>query len=85
MLPKSRATKRVKSLIACGRWIEQIVGALILERDRLNQAIEALQGPIKTRGRPPKAVAGTQGDIPKKRKPMGAHPPEDASPLGKAE
>jgi hypothetical protein len=35
---------------------EQIVAALIQERDRLSRAIEALQGPIKRRGRPPRAV-----------------------------
>jgi hypothetical protein len=33
---------------------EQIVAILIAERDRLNRAIEALQGPVKRRGRPPK-------------------------------
>jgi hypothetical protein len=35
--------------------IQQIVALLIAERDRLNQAIEALQGPLKRRGRPPKS------------------------------
>jgi hypothetical protein len=42
---------------------EQIVSLLIAERDRLTRAIEALQGPTKRRGRPPKNpfafVAGT--------------------------
>jgi hypothetical protein len=41
---------------------EHIVALLIAERDKLNQAIEALSGPIKRRGRPPKnplAVATT--------------------------
>ena len=33
---------------------EQIVTLLIQERDRLSRAIEALQGPVKRRGRPPK-------------------------------
>jgi hypothetical protein len=33
---------------------EHIVSLLIQERDRLNRAIEALQGPTKRRGRPPK-------------------------------
>ena len=33
---------------------DQIVALLIAERDRLNRAIEVLQGPIKRRGRPPK-------------------------------
>src|SRR5437867_1643071 len=31
-----------------------ILPLLIAERDRLNRAIEALQGPLKRRGRPPK-------------------------------
>ena len=31
----------------------QIVALLVAERDRLNRAIEALQGPTKRRGRPP--------------------------------
>lgn len=34
--------------------IEQIVVLLTAERDKLNRAIEALQGPIRRRGRPPK-------------------------------
>jgi hypothetical protein len=33
---------------------EQIVAVLIAERDKLSRAIEALQGPAKRRGRPPK-------------------------------
>lgn len=33
---------------------EQILALLIAERDKLNRAIEALQGPLKRRGRPPK-------------------------------
>jgi hypothetical protein len=32
---------------------EQIVALLVAERDKLNRAIEALQGSIKRRGRPP--------------------------------
>jgi len=36
---------------------ENIVALLLAERDRLNRAIEALQGPTKRRGRPPKNVA----------------------------
>jgi hypothetical protein len=32
--------------------IDHIVALLIAERDRLNRAIEALQGPLKRRGRP---------------------------------
>ena len=37
--------------------LEQIVQQLIAERDRLTRAIEALQGPTKRRGRPPKSAA----------------------------
>ena len=33
---------------------EHILALLVGERDRLNRAIEALQGPAKRRGRPPK-------------------------------
>jgi hypothetical protein len=34
--------------------IDHILALLIVERDKLNRAIEALQGPTKRRGRPPK-------------------------------
>jgi hypothetical protein len=37
---------------------EHIIALLIAERDKLNRAIEALQGPIKRRGRPPKNLLG---------------------------
>jgi hypothetical protein len=33
---------------------DHILSLLIAERDKLNRAIEALQGPAKRRGRPPK-------------------------------
>jgi hypothetical protein len=33
---------------------EHIIALLVAERDKVNRAIEALQGPIKRRGRPPK-------------------------------
>lgn len=33
---------------------DQILALLVQERDRLNRAIEALQGSVKRRGRPPK-------------------------------
>jgi hypothetical protein len=36
---------------------EHIIALLIAERDKLNRAIDALQGSAKRRGRPPKAVA----------------------------
>jgi hypothetical protein len=35
---------------------DQIVALLMAERDKLDAAIEALQGPLKGRGRPPKAA-----------------------------
>jgi hypothetical protein len=39
---------------------EHIVALLIQERDKLNRAIEALQGPVKRRGRPPKRFANVE-------------------------
>jgi hypothetical protein len=36
---------------------EQIVELLVAERDRLSRAIDALQGSVKRRGRPPGAAA----------------------------
>jgi hypothetical protein len=33
---------------------DQIIALLIAERDKLSRAIEALSGPMKRRGRPPK-------------------------------
>ena len=52
---------------------EHIVALLIQERDKLNRAIEALQGPAKRRGRPPKnplaaSVAVTAEPAPTKKK-----------------
>ncbi len=50
--------------------LEQIVGLLIQERDRLNAAIEALRGPTDRRGRPRRksmAVAETVHESSKKR------------------
>jgi hypothetical protein len=59
---------------------EQIIGLLVAERDRLNRAIEALQGGLKRRGRPPKSsaaaasaavpVAAAAGVANRTRKPM---------------
>jgi hypothetical protein len=61
---------------------EQIVTLLILERDKLNRAIEALGAPAKRPGRPRKtskrpavtlAAAAATTSVPvKKRKPMTA-------------
>jgi len=38
---------------------DQILALLTAERDKLNRAIEALRGPVKRRGRPPKSAAAT--------------------------
>jgi len=43
---------------------EHIVALLIQERDRLNRAIEALQGPLKRRGRPPKNAMAAAAPVP---------------------
>ena len=55
---------------------DHIIALLIAERDKLNRAIEALQGPIKRRGRPPKnlsaAAAPLVAPIAKKRKGLSA-------------
>src|ERR1700674_3003677 len=51
---------------------DQILSLLIAERDKLNRAIEALQGPAKRRGRPPKnplmVAAPAVASAPKKRR-----------------
>jgi hypothetical protein len=50
---------------------EHIVALLLAERDKLTRAIEALAGPAKRRGRPPKnplAVAGAAVAPAKRRK-----------------
>ena len=43
---------------------EHIVALLIAERDKLNRAIEALQGSAKRRGRPPKATVTLGAPVP---------------------
>ena len=53
---------------------EHILALLIQERDKLNRAIEALQGTTKRPGRPPKNLSsdgGVEGGG-KKRKPLSA-------------
>ena len=42
----------------------QIIGLLTAERDRLAQAIEALQGGGKRRGRPPRSGANAVSSVP---------------------
>jgi hypothetical protein len=56
---------------------ESIIALLIAERDKLSRAIEALQGPTKRRGRPPKnplliATAPTAAPEPKSAGPAPA-------------
>jgi hypothetical protein len=56
---------------------EHILSLLVQERDRLNRAIEALQGSAKRVGRPPKNPNASGGEssgggAPKKRKPFSA-------------
>jgi len=51
---------------------DQIVTALIAERDKLTRAIEVLQGPTRRRGRPPKnamtvAMNGATAPTPAKK------------------
>ena len=64
---------------------DQIVALLIAERDRLNRAIEVLQGPIKRRGRPPKnptalATAVALPDSKPRRGRRGMSPSEKPNP-----
>lgn len=50
---------------------DQILALLVAERDKLNKAIEALGGPTKRMGRPPKtsvAVPGPAAPTPKKKR-----------------
>jgi hypothetical protein len=43
---------------------DHIVALLIAERDKLNRAIEALSGPQKRRGRPPKSANPVEHAVP---------------------
>jgi hypothetical protein len=47
---------------------EHILSLLIAERDKLNRAIEALQGPTRRRGRPPKNPAIAAAPAPKRKR-----------------
>jgi hypothetical protein len=52
---------------------EHIVSLLIQERDRLNRAIEALQGPTKRRGHPPNSHGVMDASVaPQKKKAFSA-------------
>jgi hypothetical protein len=46
----------------------QIVALLVAERDRLNNAIEALQGPTRRSGRSPKSPLAVAASAPKKKR-----------------
>jgi len=50
---------------------DHILTLLIAERDRMNRAIEALEGPAKRRGRPPGTgtAAAPQASSPIRRRP----------------
>jgi hypothetical protein len=52
--------------------VDQILHLLIGERDKLNRAIEALQGSAKRRGRPPKNPLTAAAPVAKKRKRQSA-------------
>jgi hypothetical protein len=69
---------------------ELILSFLIQERDRLNRAIEVLQGSAKRRGRPPKNAFIVAPAAPKKRKAFNAKTRKKDGPgtketLGRAE
>jgi len=51
---------------------EHIIALLIAERDKLNRAIEALQGSAKRRGRPPQNPLLAAAPVAKKRKRQSA-------------
>jgi hypothetical protein len=51
---------------------EHIITLLIQERDKLNRAIEALQGGAKRRGRPPKSVSSAVETEPSKKRKVSA-------------
>ena len=51
---------------------EHILELLVQERDKLNKAIEALHGPAKRRGRPPKNSSGPEEAAPKKKRTFSA-------------
>ena len=60
--------------------INDILALLITERDRLNKAIEALQGPVKRRGRPPKnPLSAFQATVIPEIKPRRGRPPKSAA------
>jgi hypothetical protein len=59
---------------------EHIVALLIAERDKLNRAIEALQGSAKRRGRPPKVAMAAAPEVsaPKRKRQSAARRKEQA-------
>jgi hypothetical protein len=53
---------------------DHIVSLLVAERDKLSRAIEALQGPAKRRGRPPKLASLDESPSVSRRVPSNAPP-----------
>ena len=51
---------------------EHILALLIQERDKLNRAIEVLQGPVKRQGRPAMSVSAAGAVTPKKKRTFSA-------------
>lgn len=51
---------------------DDILSLLIAQRERINRAIEALQTPMKRRGRPPKAVEMNGSAEQRRRAPRSA-------------
>jgi hypothetical protein len=51
---------------------EHILTLLIQERDRLNRAIEALDGSVKRRGRPAKNTSASVAEAPRKKRTFSA-------------
>ena len=47
---------------------DQIVALVVAERDRLNKAIEALQVPLRRRGRPPRNPGVIASPVPEKKR-----------------
>jgi len=67
-LPNSVAAEQASETFLA---LDAVLALLIAERDRLNRAIDALQGPVKRRGRPPKnplTMNGTPTPAPAKRR-----------------
>jgi hypothetical protein len=60
--------KAAAVLISKSMPTEHIISLLIAERDKLNRAIEALQGSAKRRGRPPKNQSAATAVAPSRKR-----------------